>query len=176
MATPTVIDPAQPEGLGEYSIARLIPSTIQVYQGQADYEAKTGKHAPSFVSFMPVKLWADTAAPAGFTMVTYNTAHLDPSGQKPVVTTISMPSSFAGVVNIPTDNPEGTQPKLQEYLTPIRALLSNEILVANPFGISVCNTDIFNPNQPTPGPSSGDGFNANDRAILTAIANKILVS
>ncbi len=177
--TPTTIDPPQPQGQGQYPITALIPSYIKVYANQADYKAKTGQDAPAFVSFMPKKFWDDTSAPEGFAMITYNTAHLDPSGQKPVVTTISMPSSFASVVNIPADSPEGQQPKLPEYLTPIRTLEPNEIIVANPFGISVCNTDIYDPRNPTAPPagggSGGGGFNANDRAILTAIANKILV-
>jgi len=175
-AAAAIIDPPQPEGLGEYSIDRLVPSTIKVYMGQADYKAKTGQDAPPFVSFMPIKLWDDTSAPEGFAMITYHTAHLDPSGQKPVVTDISMPSSFAAVVNIPTDNPEGKQPVGNQYLTPIRALLPNETLVASPFGLSVINNDIDKPAPvPSGGGGTGDGFNPNDRAMLTAMANKILV-
>lgn len=161
------IDPPQPEG-GEYPLSALVPSTIQVFTGHEDYKTKTGNDAPAFNGQLPVKLWIDKSVRPGssFQLLTYNTAHLDPSGQKPIVTTISVPGFLASTVNIPPDSGPGSNPTTTEtFLTPIRALLPNEQLVANPFGISVVNTDIFNPSAPTP---TLGGFTDADRAQASA--------
>lgn len=167
-AATAVVDPPQPVGKGEYPLSALIPSTIKVYANQAAYAA-TDKPVPAYNNAMPIKGWVDTSVkPGTFEMITYNTAHLDTDGQKPVVTTISVPSYLAGTINLPPDN--GPQPTNNAgvFPTPIRALLPNEKLIASPFGISVVNTDIYDP-APTPSPT-GDGFTAADRATLNAIA------
>ena len=169
-------DPPQPQGQGQYSISALIPSAIKTFSNQADYFAKTGKTAPQYNPALPIKAWIDTSAPAGFAMLTYNTAHLDANGQKPVVTTISMPSFLASAVNLPPDSGPIPHSTAGTYLTPIRALLPNEQLVASPFspnGIGgVVNLDLYNPNPPASAPPTG-GFTDADRSLLKAIAAAI---
>jgi len=173
------IDPPQPQGQGQYPLSALMPSTIKEFANQSDYVAKTGKPVPAYNPQLPVKRWIDSSVPAGtFSSLTYNTAHLDPSGQRPIVTQISVPGFLAGQVNILPDSGPIAPSPAGELLVPIRALLPNEILIANPFGISVCNTDIYNPNAPAGAtPTSGGGFTDADRAtanstlaLVTAIA------
>lgn len=169
---PVNIDPAQPEGLGEYPITKLIPSHIVTFTNQADYTAKTGKPCPSWNSALPVKLWIDTAKATG-SQVTYNTAHLDASFQHPVVTQIQVPSFLVGVANIPPDSGQYEKSSGGEYLTPIRALLPNEKLFPHEMGLfNVVNTDIYDPTGPAP--STGGGFTEADRAMLLSNYNMLV--
>ncbi len=162
------IDPPQPAG-GEYPLSALVPSTIEVFTNHEDYKTKTGKDAPVFNAQLPVKAWIDTSVKQGssFQLLTYNTAHLDPSGQKPIVTTISVPGFLASTVNLPLDSGPGSNPAtVGTFLTPIRALLPNEQLNPREGGqIDVINTDIFNPNAPAP---TLGGFTDADRAQAAA--------
>ena len=171
MSTQTVVtDPPQPQGQGQYPLTALRPSNITEYQNNADYSAKTGKVAPVYNPAAPVKRWADSSVqPGTFSILTYNTAHLDPSFQKPIVTTINVPSFMAGTVNMPPDSGPIPPSTAGEMLVPIRALLPNEKLVANPFGISVVNTDVL-PDAPV---AAGGGFTDADRATANATLNKV---
>lgn len=172
--TATQIDPPQPQGQGEYPITALVPSTIQVFQNQAEYTQKTGKPAPAWNPALPKKGWIDTNAPVGtFAMLTYHTAHLDASFQHPIVTDITVPSFLAGTINLPPDTGGYTQSTGGEYLTPIRSLLPNEKLVPRQMGLfDVVNTDIYDPTAPPPA-AAGGGFTQADRDTLNAIASAI---
>jgi hypothetical protein len=169
----TIIDPPQPVGVGEYPIDDLVPSTIKVFTNQADYAAKMGKPCPVWNSVLPLKSWIDTA-PASGVMITYNTAHLDPTFQHPIVTQIQVPAFLAGTVNIPPDSGQFTPSSSGQYLTPIRPLLANEKLVPRQMGLfDVVNTDIYDPTAPPAGSGTtvaGGSFTDADRDLLTSIA------
>lgn len=170
------IDPPQPTG-GEYPLSALVPSTIEVFTGSEDYQTKTGSAPPPFNALLPLKFWIDKSvkAASNFTLITYTTIHLDPSGQTPIVTPVPIPGFLASSVNIPPDSGTGSNPSdaAGTFLVPSRPLLANEKPIPREGGlIDIVNTDIYDPTKPA---NSGDGFNANDRGLLTAIANRILV-
>lgn len=104
MTPTTTIDPPQPQGQGQYPLSALVPSYIKVFTNNAVYAARTGKIAPMYNPMLPVKRWLDASVqPGSFAVNQYNTAHLDPSGQKPVVTQIGVAGYLAGTVNMPPD-------------------------------------------------------------------------
>jgi len=158
--TPNPPQPTSPQ----YPITALIPSYIQTFTNQADYQQKTGNAAPAYDITKPIKLWIDTSKVSNTqTIVNYNIVTLDASFQKAIMTTLSVPFYVANTPNIPPDsgptpsNPNGTAS------TPVRALLPGEVLVASPFGISVQNTNI----QPLPTPAGG--LTAQEHAWLSEI-------
>lgn len=170
---PSTIDPPPPAGQGQYPLTALTPSFIHVFSSQGDYTSRTGKPSPVYNPAIPIKGWIDTTvSAAGFTLIAYNTAHLDPSFQKPVVTQIQVPNFLAGLVNLPPDSGPIAASTAGSFLTPIRALLPNEKLIASPFGISVVNTDIYDPNPPVAvpaGPTGAAGLTPAEHNMLFAI-------
>lgn len=186
MATPTVIDPARPEGLGQYpAIPNLVPSYIKIYDTRTIYKQLTGQDAPPYDPRFPIKNWVDTLAPTDFQTMTYNTAHLDSTFQHPVMSQISMPSFIASSVNLPPDSGPIPPSTAGQYLTPVRELIQASATTKgerfaqgamNAFAISVINLDIFddqaqNPTS-TPGTSVG-GFTDEDRDLLKRIATAV---
>jgi hypothetical protein len=172
----TQIDPPQPAGLGEYPLNALVPSTIKSFSTQAAYTAATGLPAPAWQPGLPQKFWIDTAASkAGFAMLAYNSAVINPAGIA-VVATVSVPNYLAGTINMPPDFGTFAQGTAGVLATPIRALLPNEIILSAEGGeINVYNTSIYDPRTPnapsTPAPgTSGGGFTSADQSELDAIA------
>lgn len=150
--------PSEPNQ-ASYPISALY--LFPVYATAASHQAATGQPAP-FTSAKPIKLWARPLG-AGEDPTSYqlfNCTKLSEDGQTETIANFPMTLGDAAAVNIPPDasgqggtpvqpavgSVAATQPPVP---IPIRALLSNEKLVATPFGVTIERTDL----QPAPAPS-----------------------
>jgi hypothetical protein len=126
---------------------------------RASYRATFGIDAPPFNPARPVKTWFDSTADTSQydNVAVYRVLGSDAAGQ-PALRQLVIPAAEAAAVNLPEN---GAGSGLAARQMPLRALLSNERLQAEPQGVMVVRTGL--------GRDNDGGFTAADRNKLEEI-------
>lgn len=158
----------------KYSLSKLY--LFPTYQSREEFRSATGADAPPFDPRRPPKYWLDPAAASktARTIIYDRVLAVDDGGKpvagpdgNPFMEPMALSKADAGSVNIPpsaTNVPGADVPLVP---VPLRALEPDEQLFFD-FGgvVSVKNTKLY----PQP---AGEGFTAQDRQLLQAIAIKL---
>lgn len=138
----------------KYPLIKLTPPNITVYQGRADYKAKTGLDAPPPDTTRQAKNWIDNTAkdyPGHF--LKYWTLSMDglkivkdPATGKALVEEFMLPKEEAMAINFNIETAHSPESSLKGVTPlPIRPLFDDEdIIIIDPFsGPGVINTDLY---------------------------------
>jgi hypothetical protein len=138
----------------KYPLIKLVPPNITVYQGRADYKAKTGLDAPPPDTTRQAKNWVDNTAkdyPGHF--VKYWSLAMDglkvvkdSATGKALIEEFILPKEEAMAINFGIETAHSAAMSLKGSAPlPIRPLFDDEdIIVFDPFsGPVVINTDLY---------------------------------